>query len=167
MDDLNMEKTLIFVYANSKNIVNVQIITNISQNEEYLQGESLKTGEEGKLKTFLKSRILSECGSLEEAEDFVSRGIDTGLLEICAPKPETFDVHFTGFKKDEKTNLEELAIKAGMVVRKSVTKGLKLLCYGYNASSKKMAAAREMGIIILNSEQFSQFLDTGDFTESQ
>ncbi|EAZ1016393.1 hypothetical protein BRP65_05775, partial [Salmonella enterica] len=154
-------------YANSKNIVNVQIITNISQNEEYLQGESLKTGEEGKLKTFLKSRILSECGSLEEAEDFVSRGIDTGLLEICAPKPETFDVHFTGFKKDEKTNLEELAIKAGMVVRKSVTKGLKLLCYGYNASSKKMAAAREMGIIILNSEQFSQFLDTGDFTESQ
>lgn len=167
MDDLNMEKTLIFVYANSKNIVNVQIITNISQNEEYLQGESLKTGEEGKLKTFLKSRILSECGSLEEAENFVSRGIDTGLLEICAPKPETFDVHFTGFKKDEKTNLEELAIKAGMVVRKSVTKGLKLLCYGYNASSKKMAAAREMGIIILNSEQFSQFLDTGDFTESQ
>lgn len=167
MDDLNMEKTLIFVYANSKNIVNVQIITNISQNEEYLQGESLKTGEEGKLKTFLKSRILSECGSLEEAEDFVSRGIDTGLLEICAPKPETFDVHFTGFKKEEKTNLEELAIKAGMVVRKSVTKGLKLLCYGYNASSKKMAAAREMGIIILNSEQFSQFLDTGDFTESQ
>ncbi|EED2872675.1 hypothetical protein QD91_000414 [Salmonella enterica subsp. enterica] len=162
-----MEKILIFVYANSKNIVNVQIITNISQNEEYLQGESLKTGEEGKLKTFLKSRILSECGSLEEAEDFVSRGIDTGLLEIHAPKPETFDVHFTGFKKDEKTNLEELAIKAGMVVRKSVTKGLKLLCYGYNASSKKMAAAREMGIIILNSEQFSQFLDTGDFTESQ
>lgn len=162
-----MEEVLIFVYANSKNIVNVQIITNISQNEEYLQGESLKAGEEGKLKTFLKSRILSECGSTEEAEEFVSKGIDTGLLEIRAPKPETFDVHFTGFKKDEKTNLEDLANKAGMVVRKSVTKGLKLLCYGYNASSKKMATARGMGIIILNAEQFSQFLDTGDFTESQ
>ncbi|HBQ2192453.1 TPA: hypothetical protein ACOWSL_002231 [Klebsiella pneumoniae] len=162
-----MNNIFTFVYVNTKNIVNSQSITNISQNVDYLQGESLKAGEEGKLKTFRKDRILAECQTIEEAEEFIFKGIDTGLLEIREPKAETFDVHFTGFKKEDKSSLENTATEAGMVVRKSVTKGLKLLCYGYNASAKKMAAARDMGIIILNSDQFTRFLKTGDFTDSQ
>lgn len=162
-----MSNIFTFVYVNAKNIVNAQSITNISQNDDYLQGESLKASEEGKLKTFIKERILTECQTLEEAEEYIVKGVDIGLFEILTPKPETFDIHFTGFKKDDKSNLEDMASKAGMVVRKSVTKGLKLLCYGYNASAKKMASAREMGIIILNADQFTQFLETGDFTESQ
>lgn len=162
-----MSDILIFVYVNTKNIVNTQIITNVSRSGDYIQGESLKEGEQGKLKTFLKERVLAKCQTAEEAEEFIAKGIDSGLLEIKKPKPETFDVHFTGFKKEDKSNLEHAAAQAGMVVRKSVTKELKLLCYGYNASAKKIATARDMGIIILNSEQFSRFLETGDFTDSQ
>lgn len=91
--------------------------------------------------------------------------IECGDFKIKEPKAETFDVHFTGFKKEDKSALESLASDAGMEVRKSVTKALKLLCYGYNASQMKMDKARKMGVIILSETQFRDFLDTGDFTD--
>lgn len=160
-----MKQSLLFVYVNSREIVSIQAIDDISHNDTYIQGISLNPDEKGKLKTFRKDRVIEYFDSLDEAQLFIDNMIEYGDFEIKEPKPETFDVHFTGFKKDDKSELEKLASDAGMDVRKSVTKALKLLCYGYNASQMKMDKAREMGVIILSEKQFRGFLDTGDFTD--
>ncbi|MEX6145932.1 hypothetical protein AB6G46_17685 [Providencia hangzhouensis] len=160
-----MNNILNFVYVNTKNEVKAQSITNISQNDEYLQGESLLPDEDRKLKTFRKDRVVKYTDSIDESEKYIVDGLDTGEFYISKPKSESFDVHFTGFLKADKEKLTELATNAGMIVRKSVTVNLKLLCYGYNASQMKMDKARGMGIIILNEEQFRNFLLTGDFTD--
>ncbi|MEY0055308.1 hypothetical protein AB7W56_10585 [Providencia rettgeri] len=160
-----MDNILNFVYVNTKNEVKAQSITNISQNDEYLQGESLLPDEDRKLKTFRKDRVVKYTDSIDESEKYIVDGLDTGEFYISKPKSESFDVHFTGFLKADKEKLTELATNAGMIVRKSVTVNLKLLCYGYNASQMKMDKARGMGIIILNEEQFRNFLLTGDFTD--
>ncbi|MDD9341017.1 MAG: hypothetical protein PV362_15490 [Providencia heimbachae] len=153
-----------FVYVNTKNEVKAQSITNTSENDEYFQGESLLPDEDRKLKTFRKDRVVKYTDSVDEAEKYIVDGLETGEFYISKPKAETFDVHFTGFLKADKEKLTELATNAGMIVRKSVTVHLKLLCYGYNASQMKMDKAREMGIIILNEDLFREFLITGDFT---
>lgn len=160
-----MNKTLYFIYVNARNEVKPHMIANVSENEDYFQGYSLLPDDEGELKTFRKDRVVKYTKSLDEAVEYIEDGLETGNFYVKQPKIETFDVHFTGFKKDNKSILEELASEAGMVVRKSVTMHLKLLCYGYNASQMKMDKAREMGIIILNEQQFRDFLETGDFTE--
>lgn len=160
-----MEDILFFVYCNSRNIVSVQLIVNVSENEDYFQGISVRQEDSGLLKTFRKDRVVEYFKSLEEAQEFISSGVETGFFEIKEPKPETFDVHFTGFRQADKAILEEMASAANMEVRKSVTKNLSLLCYGYNASQMKMDKARGMGVIILNEEQFRRFVETGDFTD--
>ncbi|HHR6207153.1 TPA: hypothetical protein ACS71B_000031 [Providencia alcalifaciens] len=160
-----MSAILNFVYINTKNEVKAQSITNVSENDEYFQGESLLPDEDRKLKTFRKDRVIKYTNSINESEEYIADGLETGKFYVSKPKSETFDVHFTGFLKADKEKLTELAADAGMVVRKSVTVHLKLLCYGYNASRMKMDKAREMGIIILNENQFREFLVTGDFTD--
>lgn len=162
-------KGFYFIYINSRNEISAQAITNGSHNEIHIQGISLLDGDYGRLKTFRKDRVISFFDSFEETLNMltdISNNIDTSIYVIKPLKPSSFDIHFTGFKKENKTELEGLAEKAGMVIKKSVTKSLKLLCYGYNASPKKMDTARDMGIIILNENLFRQFLETGDFTES-
>lgn len=161
-----MESILYFVYFSAKEIISVQAISNISQNEDYLQGISVLYDDKGSLKTFRKDRVIEYLDSLEEAKEFL---LDCCLSDFTVrkPKTETFDIHFTGFKKADKEELERIATDANMEVRKSVTKNLNLLCYGYNASQMKMDKARSMGIIILNESQFRNFLETGDFTDSK
>lgn len=162
-----MRALLCFVYVSARGIVSIQVIDNVSHNETYIQGISLNPDENGKLKTFRKDRVIEYFDSLDEAQLFINNMIESGDFQIKEPKPETFDIHFTGFKKENKSELEKLASDANMTVRKSVTVHLKLLCYGYNASQMKMDKAREMGIIILNERQFRDFLETGDFTDQR
>lgn len=164
-DDDIMSKSLFFVYVNAKGKVSSQAIVNVAENSQYIQGVSIKDYDSGKLKTFRKDRILAESQSLEEAENQLSH-IDVEKYIPQKTKPATFDIHFTGYKKDDKTRLENLATESGMVIRKSVTQELNLLCYGYNASAKKMTKARDMGIIILDEKQFIQFLETGEITDN-
>lgn len=161
-----MASILYFVYFSAREILSVQAITNISQNEDYLQGISVLYDDKGSLKTFRKDRVVEYLDSLEEAKEFLL-GCSLNDFTVRKPKPETFDIHFTGFKKADKEELERIATEANMEVRKSVTKNLNLLCYGYNASQMKMDKARSMGIIILNESQFRSFLETGDFTDSK
>lgn len=161
-----MDDILFFVYCNSRDILSVQLIVNVSENDDYFQGISVRQEDHGLLKTFRKDRVVEYFESLEEAQEFVSSGVEAGFFVVKEPKPETFDVHFTGFKQADKAILEEMASAANMEVRKSVTKNLNLLCYGYNASQMKMDKARGMGVIILNEEQFRRFVETGDFTDN-
>lgn len=72
---------------------------------------------------------------------------------------------FTGFKKDRKSELEALASNNNMLVRKTVSKGLKLLCYGYNAGPTKLSLARKAGAIILDENEFINFIESGEIPE--
>lgn len=160
-----MEQSLIFIYCCARNNVTIQFITDITENDDYFQGISARFEDKGILKTFKKGRVVECFKSLDDAKEFISSGINDIDFNIKELKPETFDVHFTGFRQAEKKALEEMASAANMEVRKSVTKNLSLLCYGYNASQMKMDKARSMGVIILNEEQFRRFVETGDFTD--
>jgi len=162
-------KNLNFIYISTHKRISIQSISNIKDDDTYIQGISALESDYGRIKTFRKDRMIDFYDSIEEAQaaiDLIVNTIDPDSYIYVPPKPSTFDVHFTGFKKDVKLELEALSSKAEITVRKSVTKSLNLLCYGYNASENKMSEARDMGIIILNEERFRHFLETGDFTDS-
>ncbi|HCE3233947.1 TPA: hypothetical protein NG565_001406 [Vibrio parahaemolyticus] len=79
--------------------------------------------------------------------------------------PNTMDVCFTGFAKDDKSELMSKAESKEMMVRQSVTRHLDILCYGYNAGPKKLEKALEQGVMILNRHQFENLLETGEVPE--
>lgn len=72
------------------------------------------------------------------------------------------EILFTGFKKDRRTELEEIAHEAGMVVRKNVTTNLDFLCAGSNAGPSKLADALDRGVTVLDEQQFLLMLETGE-----
>ncbi|MEI7153364.1 hypothetical protein [Pectobacterium carotovorum] len=127
----------IFVYVNTKYMVKFQSIEDVTENGDYFQGTSLLDGDELKLKTFRTDRVIKFFDSIQDAENHIIQGLDSGEFYIKKPKEEKFDICFTGFKKERRVELEEIASSKDMVIRKSVTKHLKLLCYGYNVWPKK------------------------------
>ncbi|APS29278.1 hypothetical protein H4F38_21010 [Pectobacterium brasiliense] len=160
-----MNDRKIFVYVNTRDMVKVQSIEDVTTNGDYFQGTSLLDGDERKLKTFRTDRVIKFFDSIQNAENYINQGIDSGEFYIKKPKEETFDICFTGFKKERRAELEKIASSKNMIVRKSVTKHLKLLCYGYNAGPTKIRDARNMGILIFNEEQFMSFVETGEIAE--
>ncbi|MDY4383886.1 BRCT domain-containing protein [Pectobacterium brasiliense] len=160
-----MSDRKIFVYVNTRDMVKVQSIEDITENGDYFQGRSLLDGDEHQIKTFRVDRVIKFFDSIQDAQNYIDKGLDSGEFYIKKPKEETFDICFTGFKKERRVELEEIASSKDMVVRKSVTKHLKLLCYGYNAGPTKIRDARNMGIIIFNEEQFMHFVETGEISE--
>ncbi len=75
---------------------------------------------------------------------------------------KAFEICFTGFNAGERKELEALALSISLLVKKSVTKNLHILCIGDNAGPSKKDKAREFGALILNKSQFSHFIDTGE-----
>jgi len=77
-------------------------------------------------------------------------------------------VCFTGFpRKDALPFLQQQAIDAGMVVRKSVTNDLDVLVTGYNAGPKKLEKAHALvNCIILSEEGFLNLIETGEIENS-
>ncbi|MPY25153.1 BRCT domain-containing protein [Shewanella sp. YLB-07] len=77
-------------------------------------------------------------------------------LEIC----------FTGFAKQQRKDLEELATESSFIVRKAATKNLHILCAGGNAGPKKVATAKADGAVILSPEGFIQLVRTGEISSA-
>lgn len=69
------------------------------------------------------------------------------------------EILFTGFTRSQRQELEEMAEAAGMIVRKSVTKGLSYLCTGPNAGPAKLAQAAESGASIIDHDEFVDLLN--------
>ncbi|WP_418358377.1 BRCT domain-containing protein [Shewanella basaltis] len=76
-------------------------------------------------------------------------------LEIC----------FTGFAKQDRAQLEELATDSGFIVRKAVTKNLHMLCAGKNAGPNKIAAALSDGAAIFDQSEFIALTKTGELSD--
>lgn len=76
-------------------------------------------------------------------------------LEVC----------FTGFAKQARSDLEQLATDSGFIVRKAVTRNLHILCAGGNAGPKKVADAKADGAAILLESEFIDLVKTGELSE--
>ncbi|ADU70699.1 BRCT domain-containing protein [Pantoea sp. At-9b] len=154
-----------FVYINARGHIKAHSLVQVSHSEEHIQGVCINTH---MLKTYRKDRILkqTESGSLaSESVGAFSPENYRHLFTLSPPKEVTFDICFTGFKKADKERLIECATANGMTVRSSVTQNLQLLCCGYNAGPTKVTAARMKGVVILDEEQFADFVKTGEIPE--
>jgi len=156
-----------FVYVNAKGQIGAQSIFKVSHSEDHLQGICNFTHQ---LRTFRKDRVIKMLDSAEAAIESLEKIEEIDYSHLPASKfkskPATFDVCFTGFKKADKDRLIECAAANGMTVRSSVTQNLQLLCCGYNAGPTKVTTARMKGVVILNDEQFLDFLNTGEIPET-
>ncbi|NAX48819.1 hypothetical protein CAG70_17685 [Photobacterium halotolerans] len=156
---------LICVYRNNEGFVSVLSLRNTSHNEPYIQGwcERFKAP-----RTLRIERIINTFDTLQDANDYLNNFDPDEIVSPSQRKAlsaSTFDVHFTGFKKADKTQLTEIAKANGMTVRGEVTKNLNVLCYGYNAGQKKLEKALDQGCIILNEPQFTALIETGEIPE--
>ncbi|WP_434357355.1 hypothetical protein NF212_16045 [Parasalinivibrio latis] len=159
---------LYFVYLSQRMNLSAVKLSNWSETEDHFQGMATFDGDTS-FRTYRKDCIIEMLDSLESLAE-----TEIALIEFLnspankdfnrpKPKPvDTFDVHFTGFKKDDKARLIELAKSVDMVVRSEVTKHLNILCYGYNAGPKKLEKARSQGVLILDEQQFIAFTETGE-----
>lgn len=57
---------------------------------------------------------------------------------VYTPKPHMTEICFTGFRKEEKDELEEKANSIGFKIARSVTKKLDYLCIGETAGPSKL-----------------------------
>lgn len=155
----------IFVYVDSKKNVSIQHIHDITENDIYIQGISLLSQDQGKFKSFRKDRVVTELGEFpEDPVQLIATVNPLDFFPLHRTK-ETFDICFTGFKKDRRSALEMLAQDNNMLVRKSVTQKLQVLCCGENAGPSKISSARKMNVIIFDESQFLSFLETGEILE--
>lgn len=163
---MSTDSCLYFIYLSLKNHISRQILDSWSESDLYMQGQ-VRQGDVFVFRTFRKDRVIGFYKTEEELNAAFSN-IDLADYPTSETKPHpvhTFDVHFTGFKKADKQILIELAESKEMVVRKDVTKYLNLLCYGYNASQRKLDLARQQGVIIVNQPEFTHFVDTGEIPD--
>lgn len=156
-----------FIYRNAKNETSIQHIENVSISEAHYQGISIP---ENKLKTYRKDRVLEMLSGNENAEERLQYHSQNSQLNDQATsrffnrlsKPE---ICFTGFKKDDKVRLTNLAEENGMFIRANVTQKLDFLCCGYNAGPTKIENARKQGVVALTEHQFVELLTTGEIPE--
>lgn len=71
-------------------------------------------------------------------------------------------IYFTGFPDSERKELIALAEEAGLWVTSGMTQNMDYLVCGPRAGKKKIDKAREMDTVLMNREQFRNFLETGE-----
>ncbi|SEI41735.1 BRCA1 C Terminus (BRCT) domain-containing protein [Azotobacter beijerinckii] len=161
-------RTISFMYENSQGDISDREVTIDQVGTSHFAGFCHREGDE---RTFRFDRILGLATLTDSGEKILPdylrdllRGYDEQELrrrKRTAAKTCN-EILFTGFKKDRRAELEEIARAAGMVVRTRVSENLDLLCAGGNAGPSKIAEALERGLIVLNEQQFLQMLETGE-----
>ncbi|AUI87679.1 hypothetical protein BS333_14825 [Vibrio azureus] len=164
----------ICIYKDAKGNTSVQELANAKHTEteksSYIQGWSYKHKHPITLKT---ERVLGVFDSADDADFHLESKADFASdIIINLPKrapnssEKTFDVCFTGFDKDTRESLTRLAESKSMLVRKSVTVNLDILCFGPNAGPAKVNQATMQGVTALTKSQFENLLDTGELPEA-
>ncbi len=152
-----------FIYQDSRGNITARSVSDISETDRYLQGLCNKANE---LRTFRKDRILEIIKNPIDAESRLGYYISINPPPKEPPKSHhLLDVCFTGFKSEDKNRLKKLAENVGLIIRSSVTRSLNFLCCGYNAGPKKIEKARKQNVIVINEEQFMQFVGNGEIPE--
>ena len=165
----------IFIYRDSRGNITAREVTNISESNQYIQGFCLNSAA---LRTFRKDRILeflSDPTKISEKFKYYKENSPPPIINDPKKPGETrsgnktgkSEICFTGFKKDDKDVLIEIAEYNGMFIRTQVTTNLDFLCCGYNAGLKKIEASRHQGVVILNQDQFMSLLETGGIPDQE
>ncbi len=155
-----------------QHLTNVQVIADKEGEPIHIQGWC---ADNQSPRTLRADHIINIHDSLDEAQSYfdeIVEQLESVGIQFKTPQssprlssPHTMDVCFTGFTKNDKSELMSLAESKDMMVRQSVTKHLDILCYGYNAGPKKLAQALDQGVMILNRTQFEHLLETGEVSE--
>ncbi|HAX5207803.1 TPA: BRCT domain-containing protein [Escherichia coli] len=74
-------------------------------------------------------------------------------------------VCFTGFKRDKKDELTELAKSNGFIVTTDVRKGGNYLCYGESPGPTKLAKAADFCVHVVSETEFRTIIDSSDCPE--
>lgn len=163
---------MFLVYVNRFNEVKAYSVDIIAENEDYID---VFDKDEGKIKTFKQTNVLSVKESYDAA-------LDEALLKQANYQPlerkripsrdnwnnreGKFEVCFTGFSKLDKEELIGFAGDNNMFIRTKVTKNLGLLVCGETAGWRKLKDANKLNIPrVVGKGGFYNFLETGEFSE--
>ena len=161
---------LSFIYRDAQGNITFREVFDISESDRYIQGICLTARA---LRTFRKDRILETTNDDSDVEAKLE------YYKSQFPTPEEISHHsknrsnqdhkpeicFTGFKKDEKQQLIELAESSSFFVRTAVTSNLEFLCCGSTAGPKKIEKARAQGVLAISKSQFETLVETGEIPE--
>jgi len=116
-----------------------------------------------KVSMILRSKTNLSAQEIEQLSDAEGWAIiySSRPAKTERPKKEN-QICFTGFDPDEKHELQTLAAQNGLDVVQSVTKSLAYLCIGDSPGPVKLKQAKEQQAIILDQEQFHNFLNSGE-----
>ena len=163
---------MFLVYKNRFNEVKPYSVEVIVEGDEYID---VFDNQEEKVKTFIKSNILSTNDNFEEATRKAKelQNNFTPIEQKRIPSRDNwnnregkFEVCFTGFSKLDKEELQNFAKEKEMCIRTRVTKNLDLLICGKTAGWKKLIEANELNVPRVSGKSgFYNFLETGEFSE--
>lgn len=148
---------LSFIYEDAEGNISRRNIVNWQEDDAYFEGFCLDRHEG---RTFKKERVLSY---LDDSDRLLKSPYPVGIhIEKTKQRMVSAEILFTGFSKDERANLEDLARLNGLTVCKSATVGLNYICTGKNAGPAKLAQALASGAIELSVDEFYQLVETGE-----
>lgn len=157
-----------FDYENGEGISSSRTVSVYEVSDAHFTGICHGQSEE---RTFRFDRIVG-LATLHEGQKLIAPHELRNLLRGCdeqelrkqrrAEQKHTLEILFTGFQKDLRADLEEIAKLSGMTVRKTVTENLDFLCGGPRAGSSKQKQAIEIGATYINGDQFRALIETGE-----
>lgn len=145
-----------FRYSNAAGEVSEQALRKWKEPGLYIEGICDVSG---RFKSFRKDRVLEWHGVAASHLREPYPAPPPRLEKVCSDR---WEVLFTGLAAATREELEMQAIDAGLNVRKTVTKNLRILCSGPNAGPTKVAGAKEIGAFILSVEQMVHFIESGE-----
>ncbi|WP_052673023.1 BRCT domain-containing protein [Pseudomonas sp. ES3-33] len=153
-------RLLSFSYRDSKGNVTERELTHWKETSVYIQG---RAESDAFYRTFRKDRVIEYlCGAQHLSFD---RAPPPPPYSKTLPTDVQGQILFTGFKSEDRINLENLAAANGLRVVKTPTKNLAFLCAGYNAGWTKIEAAVGKGAFILSEAQLLAMFQTGEISE--
>lgn len=166
LDDLQVDKSTVlgFEYCNGQGEIKDVHLVGWRESGCYLLGRCL---EDGKFKTYRIDRVQRYFSDVSSLLKNPVQLPPPSLKKSSPTRGNGLQVCFTGFKADQKIDLERQATNAGLVVVKSVTNNLKFLVCGSNAGPKKVEQARDRSIYILSIAQFELLIETGELPDDQ
>lgn len=169
-----MKESFRFIYRDARGNITVrEVVAAIPVGDNYLQ--CFDAGE-NHMRTYRRDRVLELI--TDQSEECIEERLKWFRDNSPPPLPKgtlgkrgkwnsesSPEVCLTGFKKDDKSRLTQLAESAGLYVAGRVTNNLKILVCGYNAGPVKKQRAQVVGAMVLSESQFIEYVETGEIAE--
>ncbi|MDP0382790.1 BRCT domain-containing protein [Glaesserella parasuis] len=168
------------VYMSSHKDVNAYTLSNASDDGFYIRAYC---EQKSKIITLRHDRIISTFDNYQEADNY-ARNLPNNIYNlfderINSQRHQTNQTHshtlrnnitfcFSGFKKERKEELTNLAIENDLRVVTSISKFVNYLVIDSTSATvgpTKLAKAEQFGIQILNEQEFLNLLETGEIPD--